>query len=377
MPADPSFVLSPEFRAKAEAYLKALEGAAPGGGEVEGSLRRLARALLQLLHPQEQANLRRLAEGVVEAPSAELVDRARVLGDRLGEWLARAPLREETVLLVEDDPATALLTERFLESPGRRVVKAQGGEEMWRLLKDHPVDLILLDLSLPDADGRDLLVALRENPLTRHTPVVILSGRRAVEVRGEALALGADDFLEKPVEPALVRMVVGRALARQLKRSPKGGGGEPGSPGLRSLPPSGEDSQAPRQGWRARPPGPPRVLLVEDDPVAAALVRHRLARDGFVVDWLTDGEAGWDAVRRGRYDLVLTDVKVPGMDGFELLGRIRESEALRALPVILLTSLGREEEVLRGFRLGADDYILKPFSPAELTARVRRILGGG
>jgi DNA-binding response OmpR family regulator len=117
-----------------------------------------------------------------------------------------------------------------------------------------------------------------------------------------------------------------------------------------------------------------RVLLAEDDPLTAALVHHRLARDGFEVHGFDDGLEAFAAVREGRHDLIILDVKLPGMDGFELLERIRALPDTGSIPVVMLTAMGREEDIVRGLRLGAHDYVLKPFSPVELSARVRRLL---
>ena len=74
---------------------------------------------------------------------------------------------------------------------------------------------------------------------------------------------------------------------------------------------------------------------------------------------------------------MILDVKMPGLDGFEVLERLRKSPRYANIPIIMLTSMGQEADVVRGFRLGADDYILKPFSPTELSARVRRLLRRG
>ena len=89
------------------------------------------------------------------------------------------------------------------------------------------------------------------------------------------------------------------------------------------------------------------------------------------------GSAAFEAALAEIPDLVILDVKMPGMDGFEVLERLRRTPAYRTVPIIMLTSMGSEADVVRGFRLGADDYILKPFSPTELSARVRRLLRRG
>jgi len=108
--------------------------------------------------------------------------------------------------------------------------------------------------------------------------------------------------------------------------------------------------------------------------VTATLIHHRLVRAGFEVMDFLNGEDAYEWASQSAFDLAILDVKVPGMDGFELLERLRSIERLAAIPMVMLTGLGREADVIRGLQLGASDYMLKPFSPTELLARIRRLL---
>ena len=117
---------------------------------------------------------------------------------------------------------------------------------------------------------------------------------------------------------------------------------------------------------------PRRVLLAEDDTLTAALIVHRLEREGYDVEHHADGSSALDAASHERFGLVVLDVQMPGANGFDVLQRIRSNPELNHVPVVMLTAVGGERDVVRGFELGADDYILKPFSPAELTARLNR-----
>ncbi len=116
------------------------------------------------------------------------------------------------------------------------------------------------------------------------------------------------------------------------------------------------------------------VLVAEDDPLSAAILQHRLQKEGFRVLHYPDGSQALEAALSQRISLAILDVKMPGMDGFELLERLRKVPAYYELPIMMLTSMGREEDIERGFALGADDYMVKPFSPVEVLARVRRLL---
>jgi len=115
------------------------------------------------------------------------------------------------------------------------------------------------------------------------------------------------------------------------------------------------------------------ILLVEDNRVTAALIKKQLECDGFKVV-LARTSAAAQRAWKSSISIVLLDVNIPGMDGFELLKRWREVPAMHRIPIMMLSSAGKEEDILRGFELGADDYMVKPFSPLELLARIHRFL---
>lgn len=115
-----------------------------------------------------------------------------------------------------------------------------------------------------------------------------------------------------------------------------------------------------------------KILVIEDEPRAAAYLRQGLAEAGFVVDAASDGESGLRAARANSYDVIVCDVMLPGRDGFSVVGELRR--AGRATPLLLVTARDDVDARVRGLDLGADDYIAKPFSFAELLARIRAIL---
>jgi DNA-binding response OmpR family regulator len=114
-----------------------------------------------------------------------------------------------------------------------------------------------------------------------------------------------------------------------------------------------------------------RVLVAEDDSTVAEVVTKYLQRDGHVVETVADGVTALHRVRLTPPDLVVLDIMLPGLDGFEVCRRIRERSPV---PVVMLTALGEETDRVLGLELGADDYVTKPFSPRELALRVRSVL---
>lgn len=489
--------LGPRIQAL-QAAVRAFEA---GDSEALDSIRRLAHAL------RGSGGSYGFPEITEAAKQLERGGRKRVpkLASELLEVLRRVERGPdeggpERLLLVEDEPENQLLLKTTLATSGREILVAGTAAEALSLLTEHgDVRLIVLDLLLPDTDGRNLLLQLRDRPETAVTPIVVLTAKTGEQARNECLALGANAYVEKPFEPEAIAAIVADTLS--LRRNPAGplrnastglatraalrqayeaevararSGGTPvhvaaigirgedgGAPGearlrevastvesvltdadcfgtwdggllavLSSAPAAdGANTAAPRArleaaldavedagdgirvcaglaevdaetpieeaaqraatllsracagaGGRTVATGddvrPPtwRVLMAEDDDVVAALVQHRLSREGFDVIRFADGAEAFDAAGAGEYALIILDVKMPGMDGFDFLQRFRATEGGDRTPVIMLTALGNEQDVVRGFELGADDYIQKPFSPVELLSRVQRLV---
>jgi len=121
----------------------------------------------------------------------------------------------------------------------------------------------------------------------------------------------------------------------------------------------------------------PAVLLVDDDAKLWSLVAEYLGRHELDLTVVGDGERGLAALKRGTFDLLLLDVMLPGIDGFEVCRRVRANPELAAIPVIMLTARGEDIDRIVGLELGADDYLPKPFNPRELLARIRSVLRRG
>ena len=118
----------------------------------------------------------------------------------------------------------------------------------------------------------------------------------------------------------------------------------------------------------------PHVLVVEDESAVATLLRYNLEREGFVVSAAEDGREALMAVDENPPDLILLDWMLPETTGIEVCRQLRRKPVTKTLPIIMLTARGEEGDKIRGLDAGADDYVTKPFSPAELTARIHALL---
>lgn len=115
-----------------------------------------------------------------------------------------------------------------------------------------------------------------------------------------------------------------------------------------------------------------QILLAEDDELILKTLEHKLTKDGYEVVLTRNGKEAIENIKSSTFDLIITDIMMPFASGLEIINAVNESN--KKTPVIVLSSLGQEETVVEAFNLGADDFIVKPFSPIELAIRIKKIL---
>jgi two-component system phosphate regulon response regulator PhoB len=120
-----------------------------------------------------------------------------------------------------------------------------------------------------------------------------------------------------------------------------------------------------------------RIVVIEDEADILEVLHYNLTREGYRVATSQDGEEGLERVRDEAPDLVLLDLMLPGLDGIEVCRRLKSDPVTASIPVIMVTAKGEETDIVLGLQMGADDYVTKPFSPRELTARVKAVLRRG
>jgi DNA-binding response OmpR family regulator len=314
------------------------------------------------------------AKEVEFAAEKDLIKRLTVLVKLLKD----APMKQAEIdantyriLMIDDDPENAALVQDALaRKPGHyQITIAETAAAVEVHLVKSEFALILLDLVVPDRDGREILREIRiEYKLP--TPVFVLSAIERDVVRVECMSLGASKFFLKPYDPHAVALAVDELLRKTDGREKE-----------LSLVPIGKElklapvmTEAPASDTRASALTGLSVLVAEDDTMQAANIKQRLSREGLNVEVVDNGKSAIDALMRKSYALVILDVRMPVLDGFAVLQRIRAEAFTKRLPVIMLTAMGSESEIIKGYDLGADDYILKPYSAIQLVARVKSLL---
>jgi len=127
----------------------------------------------------------------------------------------------------------------------------------------------------------------------------------------------------------------------------------------------------------SKPEGPrrkARILVIDDDVFQIKLLKYKLVKDDYQVATALNGLDGLKLLEKEKFDLIVCDLMMPGMDGFLFLQKVRENEKTRDIPFIFLTAMKNEQNIVKGLELGADDYLTKPFSPSELSTRIKMLL---
>lgn len=489
-----------------EAAKKAFQSDDP---DAEDSIRRLAHTIRGSGTTYGFPEITTAAAKVEDTETAELAEVLEEFLAILHTVASQSETKLLSVLIIEDNPVESRILQARLAAKNRNIFTAETAAQAEEILEQEDIALILLDLILPDTDGRNFLVRLKERPDLSGIPVFVVSAKGSQGTKAECFALGAESYFEKPVDSEILATAVaaklqstGEAVSKSrtdpltglpnraafteefnraqslatrsrsslavaiidldhfknlndtyghrmgdevLKRirpimsnalrqtdyvarwggeefvvlfpkaDAKGaagalnkalgilrkeqfsvggqtisdvtfsGGVEEVSP---DMPVDEAIAEADRHLYQAKENGRARIvtpateitatkktiLLAEDDELVASVVKHRLGREGFEVVHHPDGISAFNAAVDMTASLAILDVKMPGMDGFELLGKLREMTSYRTIPIVMLTSMGSEQDIVRGLELGADDYIMKPFSPVELLARIRRLL---
>ena len=254
------------------------------------------------------------------------------------------------VLVVEDDHLNMKLMRSLLGLGGYDIYEATEAETALRMAAEHRPDLILMDIQLPGLDGLSATRQLKADPALKDIPVVALTGLAMEGDREKALAAGCDDYITKPINT--------RNFLENL--NPKGNGGQ-------------AEATAPAPETRPRHPVS-RILVVDDDPMNVKLMVAILNREGYESLTAVDGAEALAQVRRHQPDLILLDVMMPGIDGYQVARELKADPTTATIPIIMITALDGTEDKVCGLECGADEFLSKPVNSAELLARVKSML---
>lgn len=242
---------------------------------------------------------------------------------------------KRTVLIVDDERTVCEELQKYFRRNFFSTYVAYTGQKALKIAGERNIDVLLLDVRMPDIDGLELLKQFKAK---LNCEAIIMTGHGSQEIAIQALRWGAIDYLEKPIDQQVLDAAVGRALEKLAEKE--------------------------KLVYRIS------VLIVDDDRQFTQNLKKILQKEGYDVLTADDGLMGLEIASTNKIDVILTDIKMPGMDGIQLLEKAKN--LYRDLEVIVITGYGEEELAVKSLRKGAISYLHKPISLEELCIEIER-----
>jgi len=255
----------------------------------------------------------------------------------------------KTILIVDDDITIRKLLGFHLRQKEYKVIDAGDTDQAFKALEEMKIDLVLCDVSMEGMDGYTFCGKVRENEKYRVLPFIFVTAKSSFEDKEKALAVGGDDIITKPfVVPELLLKV--QALLRRADIYKAYG--------------------AKKNIQETIAETVPKIVLVDDDISLAKLFQYNLNKSGFKCEIASGAEEGFTLARSVMPDVIISDIMMPKIDGFQFRAMVMDDNDLKSVPFIFLTSKGAEDDILKGYDLGIADYVLKTAGPRVVVAKV-------
>lgn len=261
-------------------------------------------------------------------------------------------MSKKIILLVDDDPILSEVVKNRIEETGYICIWERDGKLGLDRLKTLTPHLLLLDIMMPNMNGYEVLEHINADPALAATPVMVISNSgEPVEIQ-KILKLGVRDFIVKAhFSPEEVLEKIKKII------------GEPVDDGRADAPKS------------KRLHNKTTILIVEDDTTLSEIATDRLRHEGYQVYTVFEGNDALKVAGEIKPDLMLLDILMPGMNGFEVLERLKADPKLRDIAVIIFSNLAQEKDIAKGRQLGAADYIVKSnFTPSLIVEHIDKVL---
>jgi len=278
---------------------------------------------------------------------------------------SKTGIYKERVLIVDDKRLNVKLLTVMLSGDKYEIAHAFSGYEALEKVAAKTPDLILLDIMMPGLNGYEVTRKLKQNPKTRNIPIILVTALSGTEDKVKGLEAGADEFLTKPVNKdelrtrvkSLIRLnkcreqLTTRTQSKQLFISPE------------------EQSESQKET-----PAEHSILLVDDNKKDIKLIQGLLAEEPYHINIARNGEEAISIVRHKEVDLILLDIMMPDLNGFEVCRQLKRMDCAKNVQIIILSCLSDVDSKIRGIELGADDFLVKPVNRKELKARINALL---
>lgn len=260
------------------------------------------------------------------------------------------------ILVIEDNPANLELATYLLRAFGHETRSASNGEEGIMRARSEPADLIICDLQMPGMSGFEVARALKADPVLNRIPLIAVTAYAMLGDREKALAAGFDGYVAKPIDP--------QRFLPQVEKF---------------LPPSAPHAPQVNTALQENPPAPPgnrtTILVVDNSRINQNLLASLLEPHGYRVLLCSTMRAGLERARENLPDLIISDLHMPGENGFDFIRAVKADARLKATPFLFLSStMWREKDRSDGLALGAVKFITRPIEARQLLKEIEECL---
>ncbi|MDO8572774.1 MAG: response regulator [bacterium] len=257
--------------------------------------------------------------------------------------------QHKKILIIEDDHTLGNLLLDKLTAEGYTVFFETDGQVGLQKIRDLKPDMVLLDIVLPNKNGYDILDEVSKDPELKKICMIVISGSGQPVDLKRILDLGAKDYLIK------TEFDPGELLIKMKKHL------------------ADENSQVKKV--MSKKNSDIKIMIVEDDPFLSSIASSRMEREGYKISVAMNGEEALTLLENNIPDLILLDIIMPGMNGFEVLKKIKSNERLKDVLIIIFSNLSQEHEIEEAKNLGADDFLIKAnFTPMEIIEKINILL---
>ena len=294
--------------------------------------------------------------------------------ERISRFLTNDEIEEQSqnktgsrprILIVDDQPVNIKLLAAQIPADKYEIIKARNGIEALEKTEKALPDLILLDILMQEMNGYEVTRRLKNDPKTAHIPIILITALDDSDNRVKGLEAGAEEFLSKPVNSVeLIARIKSMLRLKQYQEQLA----------IRAQSDEHFTVRGNREERRAGGEDLSVVLLVEDNENDARLIQGYLRGEPYKIKLAGNGEDALSIASQERIDLILLDILLPGINGFEVCNRLKEKGETKDIQIVLITSLNDLESRIRGVELGADDFLVKPIDSRELRTRINVLL---
>ena len=274
----------------------------------------------------------------------------------------------ETILVVDDEPINIEALNVALSMHNYQAISSHDGVRGLKMMREKKPDVVILDVMMPGMDGFEFCKMAKQDETIKNIPIILLTAKVTTADKVEGFNIGADDYMVKPFdnEELIARIQVLLRRKTQL-----------GTDGEKEKKPVSKTYELKQdiEKFKKEPKGHGEtILVIDDEPINIEVLDSRLKLNNYVVISACDGIEGLNVAKEKMPDLIILDLMMPKMTGYEFCKAVRSNEKLKDIPLIMLTGKDAIMDKIYGYNLGADDYMTKPVNKTDLLIRVYALL---